>query len=360
MPTNFHNRFFPVPNFLLMPTFGLDISDASIKFVKLNSDRHGIKIVQYGEKKIPLGIIESGKIKDSKKLEEILIRLRKEEGVKSVRLSLPEEQIYLFRMKLAKEGLRNIQEGIELSLEEHVPILAQDAVFDYEIIKEKKENIEIQVAVIPRGVIQSYLSVFENSKITVASCELEAQAIARAVIKRGGQDTYMLVDFGEKRTGISIISEGEVVFSSTLDFGGEMLTNMIKKSFKVDFEEAEKIKLKYGLQRNVGNKETFAVLLNGVSILRDEIAKHFLYWQSHRDADGENNPLIKKIILCGGNSSMIGLSDYFSVSMKNPVEIGNVWVNMINLEGKIPEINFNKSLSFATAIGLALANFFDD
>ncbi|KKP85414.1 MAG: Type IV pilus assembly protein PilM, partial [Parcubacteria group bacterium GW2011_GWD2_35_7] len=91
MLRNSYNRFFPTPKFLLLPSFGLDISDESIKFIELVKTKDGIKVNRYGEKKIPAGIIESGKIKDSRRMEEVLISLRKEEGLRSVRVSLPEE-----------------------------------------------------------------------------------------------------------------------------------------------------------------------------------------------------------------------------------------------------------------------------
>ena len=177
------------------------------------------------------------------------------------------------------------------------------------------------------------------------------------MIRVGDQGTYMIVDFGKKRTGIFIISRGVVMFTSTLDVGGMMLTSMIEKNFKISFKEAEIMKQKYGLQRNIENKEIFAVLLNSVSVLRDEIVKHFLYWHTHKDEDGRNNPPIKKIIMCGGDSNLIGLSDYFSVSMKNPVEMANVWVNITDTQNYVPEINFKQALSFAAALGLALGDF---
>ena len=126
------NRFFPVPKFLTLPSFGLDISDESIKFIEFVRAKNGIKVNRYGEKKIPPGIIESGKIKDRARLHDVLISLREEEGIKSVRVSLPEEQVYLFNLKLEKGGLENVRESIELSLEENIPIPAADAIFDYE------------------------------------------------------------------------------------------------------------------------------------------------------------------------------------------------------------------------------------
>jgi type IV pilus assembly protein PilM len=351
----FFLKFFPPPKFLVPPSFGLDISDESLKFIELVPTNDGLRVGRHGELEIPPGVIEGGKIKDPKGMEQILSLLRKE-GVKSVRVSLPEEQVYLFQLRLEKTGLKSVPEGIEFALEEHVPIPAQEAIFDYDLVKEDAQSLEVQVATVPKNVIENYLSIFKNSQISVESFELEAQALSRAVIKNGDMETYMIVDFGKKRTGIFIVSLGIVMFTSTLDVGGVMLTSMIQKSFKVTSEEAEKMKLQYGLERNAVNRELFSVLLNSVSILRDEIAKHFLYWHTHKDEEGKNNPPIKKIILCGGDSNLIGLADYISVSMKSPVQMANVWVNIVNTENYIPEMNFKQALSFATAIGLTLGN----
>ena len=344
----------------MTPSFGLDISDESLKFVELIPAKNGIRMGRYGERKIPVGIIESGKIKDSKRLEQVLLSLKKEEGFRFVRVSLPEEQVYLFRLRLDKAGLINVREGIELSLEEYIPISAQDAIFDYELINEDSKSLEVQVASIPKNIIENYLAVFRNSQISVQSFELEAQAISRAIVKKGDLETYMIVDFGQTRTGIFIVSRGIVMFTSTLDVGGMMLTNMIQKNFNVNFEEAEKMKKKFGLQRNTENREMFSVILNIVSVLRDEIVKHFLYWQTHKDEEGKDHPTIKKIILCGGDASLMGLSEYFSISVKNKVEMANVWINIIDTEKYIPEIIFNRSLTFAAALGLALGDFEHD
>jgi len=350
-------RLFPTPKFLMAPSFGLDISDQSLKFLELVPIKNGVRMGRYGERKIPAGIIESGKIKDPKRLRDVLLALRKEVGVRFVRVSLPEEQVYLFRLHLEKAGMENVREGIELSLEEHIPIPAQDAIFDYDLISQDDKGLDAQVAAIPKNVIENYLSVFRESLISVQSFELEAQAISRAVIKKGDLETYMIVDFGQTRTGIFIVSGGVVVFTSTLDIGGMSLDDMIKKNFNITTEEADKMKRDFGLQRNVANKEIFPVLLNSVSVLRDEIVKHFLYWNTHLDEDGKSSPPIKKIILCGGDSNLIGLTEYLSVSIKCKVEVANVWVNIANTGKYIPDINFNKSLTFAAALGLALGDF---
>ena len=267
MLSNSYERFFPIPSFLSMPSFGLDISDESMKFAEIVNTSNGIRMGRHGEYKIPAGIIESGKIKDPKKMEDLLVTVRKESGVKSVRVSLPEGQIYLFKIRLDKNGLEHVREAIELSLEEHIPIPAKDAIFDYEILNEEEQFLYIQVTAIPKSVLENYLTVFRSAGIWVKSFELEGQAISRAIVKKGDAGTYMIVDFGENSTGISVLSNGVVMFTSTLDVGGSTLDNMIAQNFNVSLADAEKIKKEYGLQRNMPN--TNEILSNISAIISD-------------------------------------------------------------------------------------------
>jgi len=286
-------RFFSKNDSFANPSYGLDISDESIKFVLFTATKQGLRLKKYGEHKISPGIIESGEIKDTKGLTEILNSLRRQDGIKSARMSLPAEQAYILK----------------------------------------------------------------DSFISIAAVEPEAQAIYRAVIKKGDLGTYMIVDFGEKHTGIHIVSKGAVMSSSVVDVGGITLTNMIQMRFNLSFREAEEIKKTYGLQRNMANQEISATLLSGASLLRDAIEKLFLYWQMGKDEHGKNNPPIKKIILCGGDSNLIGLSEYLSVSLRNNVEMANVWINVLDTKNEVPGISLKETFSFTTAIGLALGNF---
>ena len=54
------DRFFPIPDFLMPRSFGVDISDESLKFLELTATRRGVEVGRHGERIIPLGIIESG------------------------------------------------------------------------------------------------------------------------------------------------------------------------------------------------------------------------------------------------------------------------------------------------------------
>ena len=195
------------------------------------------------------------------------------------------------------------------------------------------------------------------STMPVLSLEMKGQAIIRAILKRDDMGTYMVIDIGKKFTSIYIVSRGIVMFSSIFPLGGNMFTKIIEKKLKISFKEAEDIKKKYGLDNKFFDEKVFLMLLDGLSVLQDEISRRFLYWHTHKSEKNKNRPQIEKIILCGGGSNLIGLSEYLSVRMKIQAELADVWINILDIKKYIPEISFEKSLSYATALGLALKSF---
>lgn len=347
-------QFFPPPQFLQMPAVGLDISDVSMRFVELVEKRKGSVIGRFGERTIPRGVIESGDVKKTADLRAIFSDIKKVYNLEFVSVSLPEEKAYLFELHLPVMKLRDIRGAIELVLEEHVPIRADEAIFDYDIIKEDEATINVGVSAVSQSLVDGYLEAFSGAGITPVAFEIEAHSIARSIIPTGDKNTFMTVDFGKTRTGIAIVSEGAVKFTSTVPVGGGSITDAIAKNLKVPYEEAEKIKHEKGISLSDPNEDLSLALMSTVSILRDEISKHQAYWQGHLDDYGKKRPKIEKIYLCGGDSNLAGFASYLASGLSSPVELANAMVNVNTLDEYIPEISFNDSLRYATALGLAL------
>lgn len=351
-----YNYSFPTPSYLAMNSFAIDISDQSIKYGELIATPYGLKLGRFGKIKILPGIVVSGKIEDKDKLIEILINIKKKEKLNFVRVSLPEEQMYLFTLSLPNIKESELKDMILLQIEEHIPLKAIDTIFEFDIISSSETNILVEVSAIASSTVDDYLSVFKKAGITPLSFELEAQAIARAVIPMEDKEPVMIVDFGDTRTGVSIVHDGKVFFTTTLDMGGVNLTNMIAKNFALSFEKAEEMKRSYGLDGISNIEDIFPIILNGISVLRDELNKQYLYWKNH-DNCGMNHDQINRIILCGGDANLTGLSDYLEASMKIKVSHANVWVNISDMSISIPSMSFEESLGYTTVLGLALGNF---
>ncbi len=355
--TRFIDRFFPLPHYLSFDSVGFDISDQSIRFVELVRSNTTISLKKFGEEKIPPGIVSAGKVVNKSQFKEVLVALRKKHKFSTVHVSLPEEQVYLFELEIPKVESSNIRQNIELSLEEHIPITASDALFDYDLIKETPENYTVQVQAVPESIVSAYLAPLAEAGLTVVSLELEAQAIARAIVAPNDPRTYMVLDFGSTRTGVSFITNGTVSFTTTFDIGGATQTEIIAKHFNISMQQAEVLKRERGLLRSGDDKDLFAVLLNNLSILRDEINKHYIFWHTHPDEQGNSKPRVEKVLLCGQSSNLAGFAEYLSASLKNQVVQTDAWVNIRSDKDYVPDIPKDQSLGYVTAIGLALSSF---
>jgi len=361
MSSSVFQKIFPVPKYLQMPTVGLDISDLSAKYVQLKK-KNGVFVVEkFNNKAIAKGLIENGEIIQKEKLVEFLKALREEIGSEHVIVSLPEEKGFISRIELPAVKDEEVRGALELQLENYIPISGYDAVFDYGILENnlhnKKNNIIVDLTAFPATLINDYRDVLTEAGFKPLVFEMETSALARAVVKKGESATQMIVDFGKTRTSFIINSNHNIQFTSTINVGGDSLTNAIAKDFGVDFFEAERIKKEYGFIKSKEYEKFFNSLLPTVGVINDEMNRHINFWNTHMSATEKGDNHIKKIILSGGDSSLTGFSEFLSYQLRMPVEIANPWINIVNFDEYIPEIDLEESLAYSVALGLALRSF---
>ncbi len=349
-------KFFPTPKYLFRPAAGLDISDQSVKFIELGHRGDRFEIVKFGEKAIPVGIIESGTIKDETALVSILKDLAREHQLADVFFSLPEEEAYVVRLSVPYVPLAELKGSVELQLEEYIPVPITDIIFDYEILA-FKENVDydLSLSAFPKKIITDYSRALASAGLTPLASEIEAQAITRSIVHTSNEHMVMIVDFGKTRTSFFITIGEVVLFTATAEhIGGEDITKAIQKNLTINYGEAEKLKIEQGLLTAKKNQELFFSIIPIVSVLRDEIMKHLSWWEGRRADHGRFDQAIEKIIICGGQATLPGLIDYLNLNLNLSVEVGNPWVNIFSFEDYIPPINYNQSLRYTTSLGLAL------
>lgn len=351
--------FFTAPKFLSMPAVGLDISVDALRFIELEQESHGeLRVLRYATRNFPLGIITDGHVRDRKKLQDVIATLAHEYKLSFAHISLPEEQAYLANIRIPRVSSNEIRDSIELRLEEHVPISGAEAIFDYVVVGEgktgRKDTIDVVVSVLPQTVVEEYLDIFSETGITPKAFEFESQAMARAIIPRGDNGTFLVIDIGKMITDIFVTANGVVQFSASLDIGGHYMTQAIEKMLAVSYVEAEEMKVKHGL---VGGESANAVhnaLLPVMTDLRTRFMRHYSYWQTHHGEKVGGN--IERVYITGGGANLKGVTEYLSMGLDVKVVLANPWVNVCSFEEYIPPITLHESHGYTAAIGLALRN----
>ena len=354
-------RFFPPPQFLTPPAAGIDISDASIKWLTLAPDkkRKGQRVASWGSEDLPNGAVINGSIQESRLLVEAL-RVLKEHGTIRAHAALPEEGAFVFSMHVPEKTSReHILSMIEFELQTRVPLPPEEATFDFTEIMRHDDGVgtEIGVSVVPRDLAESYTRVFEDAGIELLSLEIEAQAIARAIAPRDSDEIVLLVDFGHLRTGLAVLKRGIPIFTSTVEVGGNTMTHAVMKQLSLTAEEAQRFKNDEGLTAKSGPHAAGLEAVSGTAAaLGDEVARTFHFWDTRRNERQERVTPVSRVILVGGTSNLKGLPDYIAGRVQAPAERANVWRHVCSFDDYIPPIDVKTSLQYATAIGLALRN----
>ena len=351
---------FPVPAYLTMPAVGLDLSDHSVKFIEFEGVGLHRKIKRFGMKEIPEGVIVGGVIAEREKLVEALSAFREEHDLHFIRASLPEEPGYIFTTYVPNVSDDEVRSLLKFKLEENVPITPSEAVVDFDALPSMSSSAEERLAtvsVFPEKLAQDYVDLLRSAGFVPLSLEIEAQAIARAVVPKTFTGTCLVVDVGRTRSGISVVSDGIVRFTTTVDIGGDALTEAIKKDMpQATPEDIVKLKNESGILFEA-NPEIQAAFKNFARALRNEIERYYIYWQTHlraKESKYVKHPNIDRVFLCGGHANVTGLDEFLAHELFLEVLRANVWVNAFDISTTIPPIAYQESLGYASAIGLAL------
>jgi type IV pilus assembly protein PilM len=348
-------HYFPVPTYLSFPSVGIDVSPFAVRFMEILPSKKHFVVGRYAHERLK-SEFKIGHPESMEEARKILLKWKKMYDLKFVEISLPEEKAYLFKINIPYDTDTNMRASIEFNLEENVPLNPTEAIFDYRIISPTSDgNVSVAVTVLPIETVNEYVKFFESTEIIPISFLIEAQALAKAIITKNDKGTYFIINISENKTGLFVVSEGSVQFTSTLQMGGQNFTAALMRDLNISKEEAENVKKTKGLARTNENKEVFSALISTASALVEEIEKIYVYWHTHQEKENQNqNSQTKKILLCGKDSLMPGFKEYMNQSLRMEAEIANVWTNVASFEDYIPPISAHEAIDFGRAIGLAL------
>ena len=113
------------------------------------------------------------------------------------------------------------------------------------------------------------------------------------------------------------------------------------------------------MKKNKEGESVFDCLIPALTDLTEQIKNYLEFYQSHAKHEHLKTSsvpsAISKIILCGGGAALKGIDSFLGLNLKIPVETANPWVNILRPPlREIPELSYDQSLRYTTALGLAL------
>lgn len=368
---------------------GIDLSDTSLKAVQLNGKKDKFFIQALNKITLPEGVIVGGEIKKP----EILIKnfslllTKPKFGVfssKDIVANLPATKSYIKIIEIDNNP-NSITDTIENEIENHIPLALNDICYDWQIVKKNRNKTKILIGAAPKNIINQYTDVFKLSKLSINAFETESIANSRALLKeekpkfnKNNAISYGIIDIGAKRASMAIYSKNTLVFTISMPISGQKVTEKISKALEITLDQAEKAKIICGLDETKAKGIINEILADNIKKLNNKISEALECYENHYP----EYESITKIILTGGGAAIKNLDKLIKKSASIETELGkmvdsliinNKIINKIftethSLPSKIiknsKNQNFstkqNSSLSYTTAVGLAMRNIYLD
>ncbi len=315
-------KLFPPPTFLLMPHAGLDISDDAIRCIQYHRTSHGLTVSKHAAQALPSGLVGGGDIKDEKEFTSILTKFADKNSLFYAKVSLPEEKAYLFQTDVPSANFSSIAQNIEFKLDQNVPLSAPDALFQFDLVPKAVSGdlLRASVSVVPRTYVEHYIALLRNSKIYPIAFEVVPKSIVASCTPVHSSGTQLIVHVMKSKTGLYIVSEGVVCFTSTVSWGSDDLATVSKD-------------------------------IKAPNILVNELNRVHSYWMTRADV----HAVISEIMFVGSMAEEceLLLKDRGGEGLSNSI-LPNVWNNAFDINSYVPPIPRKDSFEYAIAAGLAL------
>jgi len=336
------------------PLFALDIGKTSMKLVQLAVDDPAKpKLIGYGSTPFDTDAIKDGVIVKPEIIAEAAKTLFGKNVVGTITtrrcaLTIPTFRTFTRTLELPLLNKKELADAVKLEAEQYIPVPLSDLYLDYTINSRTKTGLQVLLAAIPKAIADSYLELAAIMGLEVVLIEPTMSSNSRLFSKDKQSDaTSVLIDIGSVSSDISIY-DGSMITTGTIDIGGELFTDAIKKGLDVTRAEANIIKTKYGLDKSRRQTDIRSALEPDLQKVIKEIKRLVRY---HAEHYGTDRP-IKQIITVGGGANMPGLTDYFTDELRLASRALDPWKVIGAHDLQLPAVHDRPM--FATAIGLGL------
>ena len=223
-------------------------------------------------------------------------------------------------------------------------------------------RLEVKVHIVTGAVsaVQNIVKCIRRCGLEVSDLILQPLASADAVLTEDEKELgVVLIDIGGGTTDIAVFTEGAIRHTAVIPIAGDQITNDIAMALRTPTREAEEIKIRYGIAKQVLVDPSETIEVPGLgdrgprtlsrqmlaAVIEPRVEELFaLALQVVRESEYEE-VLSSGVVLTGGTAMMPGIAELAEEIFLKPVRLGIPQYN-----GQLADVV--KSPRYSTAHGL--------
>lgn len=340
---------------------GVDISSTSVKVLELSRGSGGYRVEAYGEETLPPGAVVENNIQEPDQVGEAIGRAvsRARSSVKNAAVAVSGAAVITKTIEMdATLSDDEMETQIAVEADQYIPYALDEVAIDFEVLGLKENNperAEVLLAACRRDNVEMREDALSAGGLKAKVVDVEAFVMERVyelvndMLELPEEDPVVaIVDIGASSMSLSVLNNGQTVYTREQLFGGRQLTDEIQRRYGLSPEEAEKAKCEGGLPDDY----EIEVLEPFKEAIVQQVSRSLQFFYSSSQFND-----IDAIILAGGTASIGGLAGLVQDKLGSQTILANPFSKMA-VSGKVDASNLtSRASALMIACGLAMRSF---
>ncbi|XKH00045.1 pilus assembly protein PilM [Marinobacter nauticus] len=352
---------FGLPGKKSSAVLGVDISSSSVKLLELSKHGDRYRVESYAVEPLPADAVVEKNITNVEAVGEVLKRVvsKSRTSVKNVAVAVSGSAV-ITKVIQMDSGMNEfeMEDQIALEADQYIPYPLDEVAIDFEVqgpSEDNPERVDVLLAACRKENVDVREDVMEIADLNTKVVDVEAYALERAYAliepqldSQGEELVVAVVDIGATMTTLSVLAEGQTVYTREQIFGGKQLTEEIQRRYGLSVEEAGLAKKQGGLPDDYEEE----VLMPFREAVVQQVARalQFFFGASQYN-------VVDYVVLAGGTSSIQGLTEMVEEKTGTPTLVANPFANMSVGSRVNASALGNDAPSLMIACGLAMRSF---
>ena len=241
-------------------------------------------------------------------------------------------------------GLLPILKHIDVDKEKLVHVVPIRFVVDGNVVENpekvfgKKLEIFYHIITVDAKMYSDLISSLNSINLNVKRVVVNSYASALATLVDDDKKVGSLViDIGKSTMSVAVFLENNLLYNMSLNLGGDVITNSLSKRMNVRFDEAERLKKKYGAKFPLpldfseyisvfmigenGENESKDILKSDLLSVLNELSKEIVLFLKKCLDDKNISPYFHRVVLTGGGAKLRGFKEIVEEVFRLPTRI---------------------------------------
>ncbi len=368
---------------------GLEVGTSALKVVELRAGGPP-SLASMAIRPMPPGLIQDDTVVDPQGLADEIRGVLSDAGTgqRTVITAVSNRQAITRNIQLPRMSLQELEEAIRWEAERYIPFPIEEVVLDYYVLDnpadvEADGNIEVVIAAARLDLVSQQVDYLKLAGLEPIVIDIKPFTLLRSLhgsllgshltkstlsgtMYTESNEVGVVVEIAASNSTITLVRGERVLMNRNISVSGDDFTAAIQRSFGLDFDSAEEVKLDYGtaaiptedeeellnfdMKREQFSPSRVYESLRPVLVdLTTEIRRSLEFF---RVQAGDAN--IERVILSGGGAKLRGLPDAIGDALGFRVEVGDPWLTVTVDENRF-DMQYLQRVGPELAVPLGLA-----